>query len=124
MKVAEYVSAQIDICGRSQKEIAEEVGFPKANILTMIKHGSTKIPIPRAAALAKAMGVDQTRFVQMVMKEYQPEIWAAIEGSLGKPLSDDEAELIELLRAKSTTPFDRKKRKHVEAAEAFAESLD
>ena len=51
--VAEYLSAQIQICGKSQKQIAAEVGFPKANVLTMMKHGSTRIPIHRVPALAR-----------------------------------------------------------------------
>lgn len=81
--VAEYLTAQIEICGKSQKQIAEEVGFPKANVLTMIKHGTTRIPIHRVPALARSLGVDPARFMRMVLNEYQPQILEAIEGSLG-----------------------------------------
>ena len=81
--VAEYISGQIDLCGKSQKQLAEEVGFPKANILTMIKHGTTRVPIHRVPALAKALGVDPAKLMKMVLQEYQPEILEAIECSLG-----------------------------------------
>ena len=81
--VAEYLTAQIKVCGKSQKQIAEEVGFPKANILTMVKHGTTKVPIHRVPALAKSLGVDKERLMRMVLEEYQPEILRAIEDSLG-----------------------------------------
>jgi transcriptional regulator with XRE-family HTH domain len=81
--VAEYISGQIDLCGKSQKQIAEEVGFPKANILTMIKHGTTRVPIHRAPALARALGVDPAKLMRMALAEYSPEILEAIEGSLG-----------------------------------------
>lgn len=81
--VAEYIWGQIDLCGKSQKQIAEEVGFPRANILTMIKHGTTRVPIRRVPALAKALGVDPAKLMKMVLEEYQPEILRAIEGSLG-----------------------------------------
>lgn len=88
IKVAEYLTAQIDICGKSQKIIAEEVGFPKANILTMMKYGSTKVPIDRVPALAKSLGVDPAKFMRLVLAEYQPAILEAIEGSLGQLPSD------------------------------------
>ena len=81
--VAEYLTAQMAICGKSQKQIAEDVGFPKANVLTMLKHGTTKIPIHRVPALAHSLGVDPARFMRLVLEEYQPEILEAIEGSLG-----------------------------------------
>jgi hypothetical protein len=86
--VAEYLTAQIEICGKSQKTIAEEVGFPKANVLTMMKHGTTRIPIKRIPDLAKSLGVDPAKFMRMVLAEYQPAILEAIEGVLG-PLPSD-----------------------------------
>lgn len=73
----------MEICGKSQKQIAEKVGFPKANVLTMLKHGSTRIPINRVPALARSLGVDPARFMRLVLEEYSPEILEAIEGSLG-----------------------------------------
>ena len=87
--VAEYLTAQIEICGKSQKQIAEEVGFPKANVLTMLKHGTTRIPIHRVPALARSLGVDPARFMRLVLEEYQPAILEAIEGSLGPIQSSD-----------------------------------
>jgi transcriptional regulator with XRE-family HTH domain len=81
--VAEYLTAQMKICGKSQKQIAAEVGFPKANVLTMLKHGSTKIPLHRVPALARSLGVDPARFMRLVLEEYSPEILEAIESSLG-----------------------------------------
>ena len=86
--VAEYLTAQIEICGKSQKTIAEEVGFPKANVLTMMKYGTTRIPIHRVPALAKSLGVDPAKFMRMVLNEYQPAILEAIEGVLGTIPSD------------------------------------
>ena len=84
IKVAEYLTAQLEICGKSQKEIAKEVGFPKANVLTMLKQGNTRVPIHRVPALAEALGVDPAKFMRMVLAEYHPEILKAIESSLGE----------------------------------------
>jgi len=81
--VADYLAAQIEICGKSQKTIAEEVGFPRANILTMMKHGTTRIPIHRVPALARSLGVDPAKMMRLVLEEYSPEILEAIEDALG-----------------------------------------
>lgn len=89
LTVAEYLSVQIDACGKSQKEIAEEVGFPKANMLTMMKIGTTKIPVHRVPALARSLGVDPARFMRMVLEEYQPAILEAIEDALGPIQTSD-----------------------------------
>lgn len=82
--VAEYITAQIEVCGKSQKQIAEEVGFPKPNILTMIKHDKTRVPLSRANKLADSLGVNRAKFMRMLLAEYQPEVLEAIEGSLGE----------------------------------------
>ena len=81
--VADYLTAQIEVCGKSQKEIAEEVGFQKANVITMLKHGSTKIPLSRIPALAKSIGVDPGKLMRMALGEYQPKVLEAIEECMG-----------------------------------------
>ena len=61
--VASYIKTQIEVCGKSQKVIAEETGFPKANILTMIKKGQTRMPLPRVNALADSLGVNRAKLM-------------------------------------------------------------
>ena len=84
LKVAEYISAQLEACGKSQKKVAKEAGFTNPNILTMIKQGLTKLPIKRVNDLAEALGVNKAKLMRMVLQEYQPEILEAIEDSLGR----------------------------------------
>ena len=88
-KVADYIAAQIVICGKSQKEIAEEVGFPKANVLTMIKKGQTKLPIKRVPKMAIALDVDPARLMKICLAEYHPEILQVIEETLGEIKTKD-----------------------------------
>ena len=64
----------IDLSGKSQKTIAAEAGFPKPNMITMMKQGLTKIPIDRIPALARACGVAPELFVRTALMEYHPRL--------------------------------------------------
>lgn len=98
--VAEYLSEQIRLCGKTQVEIAHEAGFNRANMISMLKHGEAKLPISKVGTIAKALGVDATYLFSLVMREYEPQTWAAIEeGILRQPvLSQNEIEIIDLIR--------------------------
>lgn len=99
--VAEYLTAQIDLCGKTQLQIAREAGFPIPNVITMMKQGKTKLPKARIGALAKSLGVDALFLYKLVMKEYEPETWSAIEEQvLTQPfITQNEFEIIEVIRA-------------------------
>ncbi len=99
MTVAEYLSHAIHLSGKTQKQIADEAGFNKPNILSMMKQGLTKVPIYTVPALAKACGVDQVHFISLAMAEYNPEIWAVLQQVKGEYLSEDELRLLEEYRA-------------------------
>ena len=43
---------------KTQAEIAAEAGFANANILSMLRSGSAKMPLDRVPALAKALECD------------------------------------------------------------------
>jgi hypothetical protein len=98
--VAEYISQQVNLCGKSQLEIAREAGFNKPNIITMIKQGKTKLPTAKIGPMAHALGVDPVHLYQLVMQEYEPENWEALnEYVLRAPLiTDNEMEIINLIR--------------------------
>lgn len=96
--VAEFLSAQIDMSEKTQKEIAEICGYDKPNIITMLKQGITKLPIPKVAPMAKALGVDPIYLLRIVLREYQPEILEAMEGVLGDLTSVNEREMLTVIR--------------------------
>lgn len=97
--VAEYLTQQINICGRSQKEISEDLGYDKPNIITMFKQGKTKLPINKVPGLAKSLGVDPVHFLRIVMSEYSPETWSVIDALVGRSLlSESEAVILDIVR--------------------------
>jgi hypothetical protein len=103
--VAMFLTFHIDASGKTQKEIAREVGFPKPNVLSMLKSGETKLPLARAGAMADALGIPRSLLIRMCLQEYEPEVWGVIQDSLpGALLTDAEVEVIELLRKRFGSP--------------------
>jgi len=97
--VAEYLAAQIVLSGKSQADIAREVGYVRGNIVNMIKQGVTKLPINKVGLFAKAVGVDPLHLLRMTLTEYMPETWSAIEEIAGRTLiTEEERRILEVIR--------------------------
>lgn len=107
--VARYLEHQLALCGKPQKDIAEACGYVNANIITMFKTGKTKVPLPAVGPMAHALGVDPGFFLRLVIKEYLPDTWDAIESILGggQLVTETEVELIRVIRdASAGRPVD------------------
>ena len=97
--VAKFITAKINECGKSQIEIAQACGWPKPNIVTMIKQGTTRLPIDKIGPLAKALEVEAVYLFWLTMSEYNPDTLQAIEHAIrGVMLSDHEKLIIETYR--------------------------
>lgn len=97
--VADYIDRQIDISGVPQKEIAAALGYSNANVITMFKQGRTKLPITKVGPLAKVLGVDTVHLLRIVMNEYMPETYAALEEMIGQSLvTEGEMQVIRIIR--------------------------
>src|SRR5579875_1795363 len=55
--------------GKTQKKVAEEVGFENPNMIAHIKKGYTKLPPNRATALAKSLEFDPQILLRIAMNE-------------------------------------------------------
>lgn len=98
--VAEYISWQIQLCGKSQTDIAREVGFDKPNVITMIKQGKTKVPLAKIGSMAKALEVDPVHFMKLVLSEYLPDLMDVIQEITAQPLiTQNEMEFIKVIRS-------------------------
>jgi transcriptional regulator with XRE-family HTH domain len=99
LTVAGFVAQQINLSGKTQAQIAEECGFDKANVITMIKQGKTKVPIGKIGRLAKALDIDPVFFLKMCLQEYNPDMMEAIVTIIGTPvITRNEYEIIEVIR--------------------------
>ncbi len=83
--VAAFIDQQIEWTEKSLVQIAEEVGFAKPNIISMIRKGNTKLPTGKVRKMALALEVDPVFMLQMVMMEYDPETWEVIQEIIKKP---------------------------------------
>ncbi len=100
--VAEFLDNQIYICGKAQADIAREAGFTNPNVITMFKQGKSKVPLHRAPALARSIGLDSKFFLLRCLEEYEPELHKEILSLMEQPpITENEMEMIELLRANS-----------------------
>jgi len=97
--VADFIADCLADSDKTQREIAQECGFEQPNIITMFKNGATKLPLNRIGALAKALDADPAHLLRLVMCEYMPDTWDAIESILHSTvLTANELELVRAYR--------------------------
>ena len=65
--VAKYIAEGIAASGKTQLLIANEIGMPNANAVSMLTTGSLKLPIHRIGALAKVLDVDATDLLRLTL---------------------------------------------------------
>ena len=97
--VAQYITIDVNGSGKTQREIAQEAGFPNPNIISMFKTGATRLPLDRVGPLAKALEIDSAHLLRLVMREYAPATLLAIENALKTiVLTANEVDLIRAYR--------------------------
>jgi hypothetical protein len=97
--VAKFLEKAIEASGKTQLQIADEMGYDYPNVISSMKSGDTKLPLNKIPACAKALHVDPKHLLDIVMSEYYPETWPTIRAALlQSPVTDDDAALIQLLR--------------------------
>ena len=85
--------------GMSINEVAAAIGFKDPYLLQTYLDGSTKIPLDRMPALARAFGVDQILAVRCWMAEYIPDLLEIVDGLPQPPLlTANERRLIKRIR--------------------------
>src|SRR5438477_4565409 len=100
-KVAIYLHKHIAAISykKSQREIAQEVGWTRPNMISMIKSGDAKVPWGSVSALAKAIEADPADLFRLALEEYWPEAHDAIGRVFGSIVSENERSFLEHLRA-------------------------
>ena len=119
-----FISLAISATGKSNQEIADEIGIPKGNVVAMIRSGSMKLPINRVAAMAKAIDVDPMKLLRVVMSEGDAALLKAIEEIAGtRVVTENEFALIEFIRHHSKN-LDIDWKSRPEFSEPLLESIE
>ena len=93
--IAIYISKRIwALKGvKTQREIAVAVGYDKPNMISMLKHGETKVPLEKIPLLAKALDVDPAHLFRLALEQYWPALGATIVEIFGRLATDNEEEI-------------------------------
>lgn len=98
--VADFLTTMITASGKTQKEIATELGYDNPNIITMFKQGSTRLPLTKVGPMAIALDVDPLELFRLALGEYAPDTLIAIDAFLSPSLlTKNERELIDAFRS-------------------------
>ena len=96
--IAAFLHIKLDASKKKQKEIAREVGYDNPNILSMMKHGDTKVPFEKVPALAKALDVDVGHLMLLAIEQHWPGMLDVIKRIFGNVVSENEMALVAMLR--------------------------
>lgn len=101
--VAKFIDQQITQGEKLQEDIAVECGFANSNIISMIKNGTTKLPLAKVGVMARALGVDPAYLLRLTMTEYMPEVWSVMESIFGRSsfVTESELDLLALMRQRA-----------------------
>jgi transcriptional regulator with XRE-family HTH domain len=79
---------------KTQREIAVQSGFESPNIISMFKHGHTKVPLDKVPALAKALDVNPGHLFRLALEQYWPGAEATIDEIFGRLATKNEEEIL------------------------------
>lgn len=98
--ITRYISAQIDLLkkDKSAREIAAEMGYNNANIISMFKRGESRVPLEKIPSLARALHVDVRHLFRLAMEDYWPGQRKALEEIFGTSITANEAQILEEIR--------------------------
>lgn len=76
---------------KSQIEIAVEAGFVSVNMLSMLKSGSSKLPLDRVPSLARALECDPAYLLRLTLEQVVGDTTAhAVVEIMGTPVTNNE----------------------------------
>jgi transcriptional regulator with XRE-family HTH domain len=102
MPIAQYLSKQIDIqrsLGKSQRDIAVEIGYDKPTMVSMFKRGEAKVPLDKIPALARALRVDAAFLFRLALLQYWHGEEKVIAEIFRDVLTRQEQALVHMFRA-------------------------
>ena len=104
-EVSTFLTSLIEKSGKTRKEIANEAGLGKPNMISMLKNGETKLPLAKLGSFAKAVNTDPAHLLKLCLREYYPDVWDAIRSHLEAAVTSDELRMVRALRSAAGGPY-------------------
>lgn len=99
MPFKDYLRLRMDEAGLSNVDLAEAIGYPRGNVIAMMKSGDMRLPLNKVKPTAKALGVDPVVLFQKVITETDIGLWETIQDIVGDHVvSANEQALIDFVR--------------------------
>nr|WP_181374676.1 helix-turn-helix transcriptional regulator [Pectobacterium carotovorum]AKG47511.1 hypothetical protein pA_00071 [Pectobacterium carotovorum] len=95
--IGNFLSAAILASGKSQSQVADEVGYSSHNNVSMLKSGKMLFPPEKIEIFAKVLSVDEGHLFRIVMQTRYPELYALYTRN-SDVLSEDEKMVLENYR--------------------------
>ena len=80
---------------KTQRELAKEMGFMRANMLSMLKTGDAKVPFAKIPIVAEVLGIDPARLLRTHLWETWPQFADVVFEIFGGILTASEREWLE-----------------------------
>lgn len=94
-ELAQLVTTRLEEIGgrKNQRDVSEEVGFPTANMISLIKSGATKLALDRVEKMAKALEIDLSVLMLPALRQfYSTETIAAIRDAFAPTEAETKTE--------------------------------
>ena len=95
--LSQAIEAQKSL-GKTQGHIAREIGYERANMLSMLKRGSTKVPLEKIPALGRALNIDPAFLYRLALEQYWPNEYRTIVEIFGTVCSRNERDILASIR--------------------------
>ena len=99
--LAYFLHEAIDRSEKTQRQLATEIGFDCANMISMIKHDDARLPFDKVIATAIALKVDVAHLMRLVLERDWPRRLSLLEDIFGLVISTNEKRLILVVRRES-----------------------
>lgn len=88
---------------KSQKDIAAEVGYSSANMISMFKTGTAKVPLEKTYLLARSLEVDPILVLRLALEQssWSQGLKDSLDAILGNLTTTNEMEIVKLVRKAS-----------------------
>ena len=99
LTVADLITLRMSDLDIKNTDLASALDYPVANVISMMKSGSMRLPESKIVAAADKLQIDRAMLLRKVLNENNPRLWDVIDKILGpKLITANEIALLDMVR--------------------------